>query len=241
MDPRAGPAPDPAAPTLRSVPRCVLIVEDDAAIAGTMRKALVANGYDVQWAPDGHTATEALEARTPDLVLLDAGLPDIDGFSLCRWVREQHPRLPVIIVTARDADIDVVVGLDAGADDYVTKPFATAVLLARIRANLRSVTISDPAAHLVVGRLRVEPAAYLALVDDEPIELRPREFELLLALARNAGRVVTREQLLAEVWDMHWATSTKTLDVHIHAVRRKLLGVVDIATVRGVGYRLEAP
>ncbi len=174
-------------------------------------------------------------------MLLDAGLPDVDGFSLCRWIREQHPLLPLIIVTARDADIDVVVGLDAGADDYVTKPFATSVLLARIRANLRTASLADPSAPLDLGRLRVEPAAYLARVDGEPVELRPREFELLLALAQSAGRVVTRERLLADVWDMHWQTSTKTLDMHVHVLRRKLHGVVDIVTVRGVGYRFEVP
>src|SRR5436189_5164152 len=147
------------------------MVEDDAAIADTVRDALVGQGYEVRWAPDGGLATEALEQRLPDLVLLDAGLPDVDGFSLCWWIREQHPLLPVIIVTARDADIDVVVGLDAGADDYVTKPFATSVLLARIRANLRATSVPDLEAPIEVGRLRVEPAAYIARVDGEPVEL----------------------------------------------------------------------
>jgi DNA-binding response OmpR family regulator len=217
------------------------LVEDDVAIADTVRAALSSHGFDVRVAPDGAVATDLLEARLPDLLLLDAGLPDIDGFSLCRWVREQHPLLPIIIVTARDADIDVVVGLDAGADDYVTKPFSTAVLLARIRANLRTASLPDPEAAIEVGRMRVEPAAYLVRVDDRPVELRPREFELLLALAREAGRVITRERLLADVWDMHWETSTKTLDMHVHVLRRKLAGVVDIATVRGVGYRLDTP
>jgi DNA-binding response OmpR family regulator len=223
------------------VPRSLLLVEDDVAIADTVRAALSSHGFDVSVAPDGAVATDLLEARLPDLLLLDAGLPDIDGFSLCRWVREQHPLLPIIIVTARDADIDVVVGLDAGADDYVTKPFSTAVLLARIRANLRTASLPDPEAAIEVGRMRVEPAAYLVWVDGRPVELRPREFELLLALAREAGRVITRERLLADVWDMHWETSTKTLDMHVHVLRRKLAGVVDIATVRGVGYRLDVP
>ncbi len=223
------------------MPRTLLLVEDDVAIADTVRATLTSHGFDVRVAPDGAVATELLEARLPDLLLLDAGLPDIDGFSLCRWVRQQHPLLPIIIVTARDADIDVVVGLDAGADDYVTKPFSTAVLLARIRANLRTASLHDPEAAIEVGRMRVEPAAYLVHVDGRPVELRPREFELLLALAREAGRVITRERLLADVWDMHWETSTKTLDMHVHVLRRKLAGVVDIATVRGVGYRLDVP
>jgi DNA-binding response OmpR family regulator len=214
-------------------------VEDDAAIAETVRRALVGQGFEVRVASDGAVATDALAERVPDLLLLDAGLPDVDGFSLCRWIREQHPLLPVIIVTARDADIDIVVGLDAGADDYVTKPFSMAVLLARVRANLRTASLNDPEAPIELGRLRIEPAAYLAQVDGDPVELRPREFELLLALVRDAGRVITRERLLADVWDMHWDTSTKTLDMHIHVLRRKLPGVVEITTIRGVGYRLE--
>jgi DNA-binding response OmpR family regulator len=223
------------------VPRSVLVVEDDAAIAETVRTALVGQGFEVQVAPNGAVATEALATCVPDLLLLDTGLPDVDGFSLCRWIREQHPLMPVIIVTARDADIDIVVGLDAGADDYVTKPFSMAVLLARVRANLRTASLNDPEAPIELGRLRIEPAAYLAQVDDEPVELRPREFELLLALVREAGRVITRVRLLADVWDMHWETSTKTLDMHIHVLRRKLPGVIEITTIRGVGYRLELP
>jgi DNA-binding response OmpR family regulator len=223
------------------VSRSVLLVEDDAAIAESVRTALVGQGYDVAIAPDGAVATDSLSERVPDLLLLDAGLPDVDGFSLCRWIREQHPLLPVIIVTARDAEIDIVVGLDAGADDYVTKPFSMAVLLARVRANMRTASLNDPESPVEVGRLRVEPAAYLAQIDGERVELRPREFELLLALVRNAGRVVTRERLLGDVWDMHWDTSTKTLDMHIHVLRRKLPGVIDITTIRGVGYRLEVP
>jgi DNA-binding response OmpR family regulator len=155
-------------------------------------------------------------------------------------VREQHRTMPIIIVTARDADIDVVVGLDAGADDYVTKPFAMSVLLARIRAQLRGVATPDPQAPIEIGRLLLDPAAYVAAVDGSPVALRPREFELLAAFARDVGRVVTRERLLADVWDLHWETTTKTLDMHVLALRRKLDGVVEITTVRGVGYRLES-
>jgi DNA-binding response OmpR family regulator len=223
------------------MPQSVLIVEDDESIAEVVQDALRGQGYEVRWAPDGAAATDEMELQPPDLVLLDAGLPDVDGFSLCRWIREQQPALPVIIVTARDADIDVVVGLDAGADDYVTKPFSTSVLLARIRANLRTASLSDPEAPLDLGRLHIEPAAYVARVDRDEVQLRPREFELLTALAREAGRVITRERLLADVWDMHWDTSTKTLDMHVHILRRKLDGVIEIRTVRGVGYRLEVP
>jgi DNA-binding response OmpR family regulator len=176
----------------------------------------------------------------PDLVLLDAGLPDVDGFTLCRWLREQHRDLPIVLVTARDAEIDIVVGLDAGASDYVTKPFSMNVLLARVRAHLRATAVSPDEA-VEVGALRVDPAAYVATVDGEPVDLRRREFELLALLCREAGRVVTRERLLAEVWDLHWETSTKTLDMHVMALRRKLGDAIEIATVRGVGYRLVAP
>jgi len=218
----------------------VLLIEDEESIGRSVRDSLVAHGYDVDWSTDGGSATRAIETMRPDLVLLDAGLPDIDGFTLCRWIKEQRPDMPIVLVTARDAEIDIVVGLDAGATDYVTKPFSMNVLLARVRAHLRA-TDSNDAATIDVGKLSVEPAAYVARVDGEVVDLRPREFELLVVLCREAGRVVTRERLLSEVWDLHWESSTKTLDMHVLALRRKLGEAVEIATVRGVGYRLVAP
>ena len=218
----------------------ILVVEDDESIGQTVSTTLQSHGYLVQWCTDGASATADVEAAVPDLVLLDAGLPDIDGFTLCRWLREQHRDLPIVLVTARDAEIDIVVGLDAGASDYVTKPFSMNVLLARVRAHLRASAVSlDEIVQL--GTLMVDPAAYIATVDGNPVELRRREFELLVLLCREAGRVVTRERLLAEVWDLHWETSTKTLDMHVMALRRKLGDAIDITTVRGVGYRLVAP
>jgi DNA-binding response OmpR family regulator len=219
----------------------VVVVEDDQSIGQIMHDALVAHGYRVEWCIDGETATAAIEAATPDLVLLDAGLPDVDGFSLCRWLRERYRDLPIVLVTARDSEIDIVVGLDAGASDYVTKPFSMNVLLARVRAHLRTADASDPAAPIEIGSLRIEPAAYTAWVDGESVVLRRREFELLLVLCREVGRVVTRERLLSEVWDRHWESSTKTLDMHVHALRRKLGDAIEVATVRGVGYRMVAP
>jgi DNA-binding response OmpR family regulator len=146
-----------------------------------------------------------------------------------------------VLVTARDSEIDIVVGLDAGASDYVTKPFSMSVLLARVRAHLRNAEASDPNAPIEIGTLRIDPSAYTASVDGEPVVLRRREFELLLFLCREVGRVVTRERLLSEVWDRHWDSSTKTLDMHVHALRRKLGDAIDVVTVRGVGYRLVAP
>jgi len=218
----------------------ILVVEDDESIGQTVSTTLQSHGYLVQWCTDGASATADVEATVPDLVLLDAGLPDIDGFTLCRWLREQHRDLPIVLVTARDAEIDIVVGLDAGASDYVTKPFSMNVLLARIRAHLRASAVS-PDETVQLGTLIVDPAAYIATINGEPVDLRRREFELLVLLCRQADRVVTRDRLLAEVWDLHWQTSTKTLDMHVMALRRKLGDAVDIATVRGVGYRLVAP
>lgn len=218
----------------------VVIVEDDAVIGQVVLDALTAEGYLAEWCIDGREATAAVNREVPDLVLLDLSLPDIDGFSLCRLIREQHRNLPIVVVTARDGDIDVVVGLDAGASDYVTKPFTMSVLLARIRAHLRAKEGADSDVSWQVGALHVDPSTFVAKVDGEPIELRRREFELLAVLCREAGRVVTRERLLAEVWDLHWESSTKTLDMHVLALRRKLGEVVEIVTVRGVGYRLAA-
>ncbi len=217
------------------------MIEDDHSIGATMKAALESHGYVVDWFVNSHDANRVLEENLADLVLLDAGLPDVDGFTLCRWLREQHKDLPIILVTARDADIDIVVGLDAGATDYVTKPFSMNVLLARIRAHLRPTENADPAAAIQLGSLRIEPAAYIASIAGVPIDLRPREFELLVYLTRHAGRVVTRDRLLADVWDLHWDSSTKTVDMHIVALRRKLGDSIEIVTVRGVGYRLVDP
>ena len=221
--------------------RRVLVVEDDESIGRAVVDALTAHGYLVELCADGAAATAALTDAAADLVLLDAGLPDVDGFTLCRQIRESYPDLPIVLVTARDSEIDVVVGLDAGANDYVTKPFSMNILLARVRAHLRAAEPQDPDAAIELGSLRVEPASYVTTVDGMPVELRPREFQLLVVLSRAAGRVVTRERLLADVWDLHWESSTKTLDMHVLALRRKLGDAIEISTVRGVGYRLVAP
>ncbi len=221
----------------------IVVVEDDATIGSALHDALVAHGYLAEWCVDVRSATASIEAALPDLVLLDAGLPDVDGFTFCRWLRSSYADLPIILVTARDSDIDIVVGLDAGATDYVTKPFSLPVLLARVRAHLRSIPALDPDSPIVVGSMRIDPAAYQVTVDGELVALRPREFELLVFLARHVGKVVSRERILSEVWDLHWETPTKTLDMHMHALRRKLGDDSEnpryITTVRGVGYRFE--
>jgi DNA-binding response OmpR family regulator len=217
----------------------VVVVEDDVEIGRAVRDDLAAHGYEVELLRTGAEATAALAQTAPALVLLDVGLPDIDGFTLCRWLRELHRGLPIVLLTARDSEIDTVVGLDAGASDYVTKPFSMAVLLARVRAHLRTSDADgagdDP---ISVGALTVEPAAYVARIGGEAVHLRPREFELLALLCREVGRVVTRERLMSEVWDLHWETSSKTLDMHVLALRRKLDEAIEITSVRGVGYRL---
>lgn len=217
---------------------CVLLVEDDASIGAAIRDTLNEHGYTVAWCRDGATAMQQLKSASPHIVLLDAGLPDVDGFTVCRQIRAEGRDVPIVLVTARDSEIDIVVGLDAGANDYVTKPFSMNVLLARVRAHLRGVEIKDLAESIQVGPLRVDPLTFKAFVSDLPVPLRRREFELLLLLCRNADSVVTREQILADVWDLHWGTSTKTVEMHVLALRKRFGDSIDIETVRGIGYRL---
>ena len=227
-------------------PERILVVEDDPAIAAEVQHALRSNGYEVTVAATGRAALDAVAARPiPDLVVLDLGLPDLDGVHVCRLLRAGNPSLPIVMVTARDADVDVVVGLDAGATDYVVKPFATAVLLARLRAHLRRPAAEASDGALVLGSLRIDVEAHRVFVDGLEIELRPKELALLRLLVENAGRVMTRDRLLNEVWDLRWESSTKTLDMHVHALRRKLGERPEsapwISTIRSVGYRFELP
>ena len=233
-----GPSYAPAVSGLR-----VLVVEDEPAIAAEVEHSLTAHGYDVTVASTGKAALAAASAQPPDLVVLDLGLPDLDGVHVCRLLRSDLPAVPIVMVTARDDDVDVVVGLDAGATDYVVKPFAMAVLLARLRAHLRVPAGDGAVGALVVGDLRVDLAAHRAFLAEVELDLRPKEFDLLEVLVERAGRVVTRDYLLSEVWDLRWESSTKTLDMHVHALRRKLGdrgdGVPWISTVRTVGYRFE--
>lgn len=218
----------------------MVVIEDDPDIGTSVVAALVASGYEVDRFHNGAAAAAALEDRCPDFVLLDVGLPDMDGITICRWLRDKYRNLPIVLLTARDSEIDIVVGLDAGATDYVTKPFSMTVLLARLRAHLRSATWDErDDGPFDVGRLSIDPAGYTATIDGEEVGLRPREMELLVLLAHEAGRVVTRDRILAEVWDQHWESSSKTLETHVMTLRRKLNDAVSITTVRGVGYRLD--
>ena len=224
----------------------ILIVEDDDSIANNLVRALTAQGYDASRVRNGTDALTHLSGYPTDLVLLDLGLPDIDGLDVCRRIRDTDTTLPIVLLTARQEEIDIVVGLDAGAVDYVTKPFRLAELLARLRVQLRRLepAPTDPR-DLHLGALRVDIAARRTWWHDGELDLRAKELDLLVRLARDAGKVVTREDLMSDVWDEHWIGSTKTLDVHIAALRRKLEHphnpVDPIATLRGVGYRFELP
>ncbi|MET0146460.1 MAG: response regulator transcription factor [Ilumatobacteraceae bacterium] len=225
----------------------VLVVEDDPLIASSLARALGSRGYDAETAPSVAAAAAAVEAHIPDLVLLDLGLPDGDGEEVCRLLTRRHPHVPVIVLTARREEADVVVGLEMGAVDYVVKPFRLAELLARVAAHLRfAASRSDRLADrraAVVGDLAIDRGARRVHVAGVEVALRPKEFDVLERLARDVGVVVTREQLIDDVWDENWWGSTKTLDVHINAVRRKLGEQPGepsrITTVRGVGYRLD--
>jgi DNA-binding response OmpR family regulator len=218
----------------------LLLVEDDEAIAAPLGRALVRDGHGVESVSSGEAALERLALGGVELVVLDVGLPGIDGVEVCRQIRRTAPDLPVLMLTARSEELDAVLGLDAGADDYITKPFRLAELLARVRTNLRS---APDTGDLVEGRVRIDPAARQVWLDGSELSLSPKEFDLLELLARNAGTVVTRERIMEEVWDEHWFGSTKTLDVHVSWLRRKLgddpASPRCITTVRGVGFRFE--
>ncbi len=219
----------------------LLVVEDDESFGNSVATSLAINGYNPVLTRTASEARAILKDTHFDGVLLDLGLSDADGFAFCREICTDQPDLPIIIVSARGSDIDVVVGLDSGAVDYVAKPFSLDVLLARVRAHLRHPRPVDLAVPLVVDELVVSPAAHVVTWKGETIELRNREFDLLVYLCRRVGQVVTRRELFAEIWDVRWENSSKTLDMHIHALRTKVGAGIEITTVRGVGYRLESP
>jgi DNA-binding response OmpR family regulator len=218
----------------------LLLVEDDAAIAGPLMRALERAGHSTRWVTTGGDAEVAVHESQPELVVLDLGLPDIDGLDVCRRLRSSHELLPIIVLTARREELDIVEGFEAGADDYMTKPFRLSELLARIRARLRAVT----ATRLESEGIAVDIAARRAWQADRELGLSTKEFDLLAELIRSAGTVVKREQLMDKVWGTNFVGSTKTLDVHMAWLRRKLgddaASPRYITTVRGIGYRFEA-
>jgi len=222
----------------------VILAEDDPAIAEPLARALGREGYDVQVHDHGQGAIDA--AGQADLVVLDLGLPDMDGLDVARALRNQGLTVPILVLTARADEVDLVVGLDAGADDYVTKPFRLAELLARVRALLRR-THGEPAEEdeLHAQNIRIDVAAHRAFQDDRELHLTAKEFELLRVLVAAAGTVVSRDSLMREVWGADPNGSTKTLDMHVSWLRRKLGDDANapryISTVRGMGFRFESP
>jgi len=212
----------------------LLLVEDDRAIAEPLASRLERQGFEVQWVKTGADALNAAEA---DLVLLDLGLPDLDGQEVCRRLR-QRSAVPIIAVTARSEEIDRVALLDMGADDYVVKPFGFRELAARVRAVLRRTGEVTPDEPPPEGRVRVDHRTRQITVDGTAISLAPKEYDLLAFLAKDPGRVRARDEILRSVWDENWWGPSKTLDVHIASLRRKLGDRALIETVRGIGYRL---
>jgi len=222
--------------------KTILVVDDERNIVELVRLYLEKEGFAVVAAADGPEAL-ALHARhDPDLVVLDLMLPEIDGFEVCREIRRRSDT-PVLMLTARTDDVDAIVGLELGADDYVTKPFNPRALVARIKAILRRTEATARGARPIeVGPLRIDPRRREATVGERRLELRAREFDLLAALARDAGAVLTRDGLLEHVWGTDFPGETRTVDVHVAEVRKKLgSDGPTIETVRGVGYRLVPP
>jgi len=218
----------------------ILVVDDEPNIVDLARMYLEKEGYRVESASDGAQALERIQAREPALIVLDLMLPEVDGFEVCRRTRASSD-VPIIMLTARDEDVDKIVGLELGADDYLTKPFNPRELVARVKAILRrrdsSMRPNDKPLH--VADLTIDPARREVTVGGEPIEFRAKEFDLLQAFAENKGIVLTREQLLNKVWGYDFYGETRTVDVHVAHVRKRLKGSrVSIETVTGVGYKL---
>jgi DNA-binding response OmpR family regulator len=220
----------------------VLLVEDEESIADLVRLYLERDGFRVVWRTDGRSGLAAVEAERPRLVLLDLMLPGMDGFEVTRALRERGGRVPIIVVTAREEEADRVLGLELGADDYVTKPFSPRELVARVKAVLRRAEPEpeagpEPPMHL--GSLMVDPGRHEVSFEGRPVQLTAREFELLSYLVRNRGLVLTRDQILERVWGYSFPADTRTVDVHIRQLRAKLGERAPIVTIRGVGYKAD--
>ncbi len=220
----------------------ILLVEDDDGIATPLAAALEGQGHVVHRVATGREALD--RAAGVDAVILDLGLPDMDGLEVCRRLRRDgRDDLPILMLTARAGEMDLVVGLDAGADDYVAKPFRLAELLARLRALLRRTQTNADEAHLSAGPIRVDRDARRVWLSDREIDLTPTEFDLLVTLVRRAGSVAARDEIVREVWDTDWVGNSRTLDMHVSALRRKLdddpSAPRHVVTVRGIGFRFD--
>ena len=222
--------------------KTVLVVDDERNIVELVRLYLEKEGFNVVAASDGEQALIQYERTGPDLVVLDLMLPKMDGFEVCRELRRRGD-VPILMLTARSEDVDAIVGLELGADDYVTKPFNPRALVARVKAILRRTDATAKGGRPIqVGALRIDPRRREASVGDRSLELRAREFDLLAALARDPGAVLSRDALLEDVWGTDFPGETRTVDVHVAEVRKKLGDDgPQVETVRGIGYRLVPP
>jgi len=221
-------------------PPLILIVEDEPPIADVLRLYLDRAGYAVAVESDGVRGLAAVRERRPDAVILDVGLPGMDGTEICRRMRAEDDWTPVLFCTARDDEVDRVLGLEMGGDDYITKPFSPREVVARVKVALRHAHAPDAGDVLVLGRVTLDRGARRVLVDGSEVTLTATEFDLLAYLMRHPGRVITRDHLLEEVWGYASAVGTRTVDVHVAQVRAKLGDASPIRTVRGVGYSAEA-
>lgn len=217
----------------------VLLVEDDPTIREMTRMALERDGFAVETAGDGQAGLDAFDRAPPDIVLLDVMLPGMDGVSVCRRIRAKSV-VPIVMLSARTDPIDVVLGLEAGADDYVTKPFEPPILSARLRAVLRRATRMAEGARMRLGDLEIDPKGMVVTREGIVLSLTPTEYRLLLELAQNIGIVLSREQLLENVWGYVWSGDTRLVDMHVRRLRGKV-GADAIETVRGAGYKLARP
>lgn len=237
---------------------CVLVVDDEPIIRDTVALNLEREGLGVVKASSGVEAMEKMESARPDIVVLDIMLPGMDGFEVCRRIRE-YSTVPILLLSARGEEIDRVVGLEIGADDYLTKPFAMRELVARVRAMLRRARMTStsesvaiptpvqeaPSSRIIIGDLAIDLPRRQATLGDNPVSLKPKEFDLLVYFARHPGIVMTREALLREVWGYHHPVDTRTVDVHIRWLRQKIEddpgAPTRLLTVRGHGYRFVTP
>ncbi|MFM1906066.1 MAG: hypothetical protein RIT32_862 [Actinomycetota bacterium] len=223
----------------------VLVVEDEESFSEAISFMLRKEGFEVAVAADGHLAIAEFDQNGADIVLLDLMLPGLSGTEVCREIRKRS-KVPVIMVTAKDSEIDKVVGLELGADDYVTKPFSSRELIARIKAVLRrtSEVVENESDVIEIGPIRIDVERHAVSVSGEPVKLPLKEFDLLLMLMRNAGRVLTRGQLIDRIWGSDYVGDTKTLDVHVKRLRAKIesdpANPIHLLTVRGLGYKFEA-
>ncbi|KLV26464.1 DNA-binding response regulator [Niallia circulans] len=233
----------------------VLVVDDEQSIVTLLKYNLQQAGYDVLTAMDGEEGLNLALTANPDVILLDLMLPKKDGMDVCKELRQQKVLTPILMLTAKDDEFDKVLGLELGADDYMTKPFSPREVIARIKAVLRRIQMQVPAASdevdeeeddgIKIGELRVLPNYYEAYFKGDLLELTPKEFELLLYLVKNKGRVLTRDQLLSAVWNYDFVGDTRIVDVHISHLREKIeentKKPIYIKTIRGLGYKLEEP